>query len=253
MVNKMQGLIFDIHESSIHDGDGLRITVFFKGCPLRCRWCHSPEGQRPVVEELILPDGSKRNAGEFYEVKSLGKYLRETAELIDNGGITFSGGEPLMQGEFLLALLDELQGINTVIETCGQGESELFLRLADKVSCIHYGLKIINQEKAKFWTGVSSQKAIENLRILDQKSQTPYIIRMPLLAGIIDTNENMQDLLEVVNSLERLQKIEFLPSNSMAGAKYLLCDREIDNLCQNVTTGKVPDFFKPNVPWELLS
>ena len=116
-------------------------------------------------------------------------------------------------------------------------------------SCVFTGHRDLGED----FSVRALKKAIENLQLLDQKSQTPYIIRMPLLAGIIDTNENMQDLLKVVNSLERLQKIEFLPSNSMAGAKYLLCNRKIDNLCQNVATGKVPDFFKSDVPWELLS
>lgn len=252
MVNKNQGLIFDIHETSLHDGDGLRITVFFKGCPLRCRWCHSPEGQKKVVEKLTLPDGSTRDAGEFYEAKNLGKYLRETASLIEQGGITFSGGEPLMQGEFLLQLLDELHGLDITVETSGVGDTEMLLKIAEKVSKIHYGLKFVDGEKAKFWTACDSAIAIKNLRALDDLSSCPYLIRMPLLGGIIDTEENMRDLMNLVNTLKRLERIDFLPSNAMAGAKYALCNSEIDPLCQNCPTGKVPDFFQVSVPWEIL-
>ena len=167
-VNKKQGLVFDIHETSLHDGEGLRITVFFKGCPLRCRWCHSPEGQKKEIEQLILPDGSTRDSGEFYEVKTLGKYLRDTASLIEHGGITFSGGEPLMQGEFLLQLLDELDGLDITVETSGVGDTEMLLKIAEKVSKIHYGLKFIDSEKSKFWTACDSAIAIKNLLTLDK-------------------------------------------------------------------------------------
>ncbi|MBR7127709.1 MAG: radical SAM protein [Lentisphaeria bacterium] len=249
----MTGVIFDIHESSLHDGNGLRITVFFKGCPLRCRWCHSPEGQSMKIEKLFLPDGTYRMAGEFYEAKKLGKYLRETAELIDNGGITFSGGEPLMQGEFLLELLNEIPDIHTIVETCGVCDSQLMLKVAEKVSLIHYGLKIIDSRKSEFWTGCDSKTAIDNLIALDKQSQTPYIIRMPLLAKIIDNENNMRDLMNLINSLDRVQKVEFLPSNSMASAKYALLQKEIDPLCQNCPSGKLPDFFKLKVPCEILS
>ena len=204
----MKGVIFDINEASIHDGDGLRVAVFLKGCPLHCRWCHSPEGQGTEVEYLTLPDGTKRVSGEFFEAENLALYLKNTVDLLENGGITFSGGEPMLQSDFLLEVLEKLQGVHTIIETSGFAEQNKFLQVAEKVSLIHYGLKIINRDKSKFWTSCDSKIVVDNLLALDKNCKTPYIIRMPLLAGIIDTDENMRDLMNLVNSLERLTKIE---------------------------------------------
>ena len=103
-----RGLVFDITEGSIHDGPGLRTTVFLKGCPLRCRWCHSPEGQSPEPETLRLPGGRTRTAGTWYEADELAEYLRRCAELTPAGGVTFTGGEVLFQAEFLRDLLEKL-------------------------------------------------------------------------------------------------------------------------------------------------
>ena len=103
------GMVFDISEAAIHDGPGLRTTVFLKGCPMRCRWCHSPEGQSPEQEMLLLPDNSQRLCGKLFDAENLARYLRECAALTPDGGITFSGGEVLMQSGFVLDLLSRVK------------------------------------------------------------------------------------------------------------------------------------------------
>lgn len=249
----MNGWIFDIGEATIHDGPGLRVTVFFKGCPLRCRWCHSPEGQHSEPEMLRLPTGD-RLCGERREAGELAHYLEETAKLLGpSGGITFSGGDPLMQPEFLLEVLRSLPGIHTIVETSGFCRPSELLRVAEHCSLIHYGLKLIDETTAKEWTGVSSRQILKTLRALDHFSGgAEYIFRLPLLAGITDTEENLRNLMQLSRTLHRLRHIDFLPANTLASAKYTACGRTFDPVCANNATGMIPAWFAPGVPWKIL-
>ena len=248
-----RGLVFNISEGSIHDGPGLRITVFLKGCMLRCRWCHSPEGQSPEPETLHLPQG-ETPCGQWYTVEELTARLVGPAALLgEGGGITFSGGDPLAQPEFLLAMLAALKDFHTVVETSGAGDPAALIEAARRCSLIHYGLKLLDDDAARRFTGQSAERAIANLRRLDAETgAAPYLIRLPLLAGITDAEENLRALMALARSLKRLQSIEFLPANPLAAAKYAACCREMDPVCAACGTGCLPPWFDPGAPFRLL-
>lgn len=246
------GIIFDISEAAIHDGPGLRTTVFLKGCPMRCAWCHSPEGQSPEPEMLDLPDGTSRECGKYYDVETLAEYLQKRAALTPDGGITFSGGEVLMQADFMKELLGRLQNIHITIETSGAGECQDLLDLAEHADLVYFGLKIIDPETAVKYTGMSSENILANLFALDRQSCTEYILRIPLIPGAIATEKNFRDLQELCHKLKRLRSIEFLKANKLAPAKYLSCHRAYPAEFAGCETGRVPESFMPGIPFRIL-
>lgn len=222
----MQGLVFDIAEASIHDGPGLRITVFLKGCPLRCNWCHSPEGQSPAPELLTFP-GGQRLAGEVWSPRKLAEYLLDKKELLD--GVTFSGGEPLSQADFLLEVLD-LTGsaLPSIIDTSCHGDYRKLKALAEKAESLHIGLKVLDNEKARQWTGQGSALILENIRRLDRECATPYCFRLPLIPNVTDSEENLTAVANLAKELKNLTSVDFLPYNPASGGKYAACGRAFD-------------------------
>ena len=126
----MTGRIFEIRELTLHDGPGVRTTVFFKGCPLRCAWCHNPEGQSFDVETMTRRDGTKVSCGQDWTAEALAKELLKNADIMkqSGGGVTFSGGEPLAQAEFLLELIPLLKrgGVNLTLETSGAADTRTY-------------------------------------------------------------------------------------------------------------------------------
>ena len=223
----MKGLLFDIAEATVHDGPGLRITCFLKGCPMRCRWCHSPEGQAPEPEVFRVP-GMERIAGMTYSGEELADYLLERRDLID--GVTFSGGDPLMQAGFLLEVLEKIGGkLHSVVETSGFAAPADLLAVAKKCSLIHYGIKLVHPEDARLWTGQDSSLILENLKRLDALAAgAPCRLRIPLIPGVTDSAKNLGGLADLVNGLSRLEGIDFLPYNRAAGGKYAACGRVYD-------------------------
>src|SRR5512135_1042485 len=115
-----QGIVFDIREFAVHDGPGIRTTVFLKGCPLACQWCHNPEGQSRQPQEM-LSSGGRRIAGKEYTPDELAAILNRQADILREaeGGVTFSGGEPLMQAAFVSEVIDRFRGIHVLLDTCG--------------------------------------------------------------------------------------------------------------------------------------
>ena len=249
----MKGCIFDISEGTIHDGPGLRTTVFLKGCPLRCQWCHSPEGQAREPETLFLSTGN-RLCGIEWDSAKLVRYLTANTSLLGNcGGVTFSGGEPLMQSEFLSDVLVHLQGIHTIVETSGFCKATDLLRISDQCSLIHFGLKLLDNENMRKWSGVSVEPILNNLFELDCHSGgAEFVFRIPLLAGIMDTEKNLYALERLCHKLKRLQRIDFLSVNGLAAAKYAACRRQFPLSADSYKTGKIPSWFSPGVPWSLL-
>lgn len=246
------GIIFDINEAAVHDGPGLRTAVFLKGCPLRCAWCHSPEGQSPEPEMLVLPDNSRRICGKRYDAVELASYLRNCASLTPDGGITFTGGEVLMQADFMLDLLNRLQGIHITVETSGAGKCSDLLAIAGLSDLIYFGLKIIDPVKSAQYIGSSSAMILENLFALDRHSGTKYILRIPLISGAIATKENFRDLMDLCRKLKRVHSLEFLKANKLAPAKYLSCNRRFPTEFASCETGDIPDFFDPGIPFAIL-
>jgi len=249
-----RAVIFDIKEFALHDGPGVRTTVFFKGCPLRCVWCHNPEGLSPKLQ-LMTKDARCLHCGKcgepcsHEECRPFGRCIyacpealisvcgREITgdELFDRlmkdagflsesgGGITFSGGEPLLQPEFLDEMLDRLReaGVHTAIETCGHAKPELFRKIAGKTDLVIMDLKIADAALHKKYTGVSNEWILENAAWL-KASGIPHIFRTPLIPDITDTEENLAAIKAIAGDSEH----ELLPYNALAGAKYPMLGEE---------------------------
>ena len=246
----MNGFIFDIKEMAIHDGPGIRTTVFFKGCPLRCQWCHNPEGlsfQTQLMYKKATCIGCKRCqktcqhedckpfgrcihactencleiAGREVSATELATELKNTAEILGEsfGGFTFSGGEPLAQPEFLLALAEELREYHLCIETSGYADTNVFKQVIDKLDLVIMDIKLVDEEEHKRYIGCSNRKILKNFEFL-RSSQKPYIIRTPLIPGITDTKENLDAVKTIIGN----SSWEQLPFNTMAGAKYAMLD-----------------------------
>lgn len=238
------GIIFDIKEFAVHDGSGMRTTVFFKGCPLRCKWCHNPEGlsNKPQLmvrennckhcglclkpcnhEECkpfkrcihICPDNLIKIVGEEINSKDLADRLLKNKDILLKGGITFSGGEPLMQADFLLETIDYLNDINIAIETSGYVDSKTFEKVINKVNYVYMDIKLADDDLHKKYTGVSNKLILQNLEILKQ-SNLSCTIRTPLIPNITDTKENIDEIKKLIGNLN----YELLPYNEFASIKY---------------------------------
>lgn len=242
----MTGRVFDIQEMTVHDGPGVRITFFLKGCPLRCAWCHNPEGQSFDAELMYKKarcthclscksdgklDPSKCPTGALTlcgfemsadEIVNRVLPLKETLELLE-GGVTFSGGEPCAQPEFLLECLSKLKqaGIHTAIETSGFVETDLFLKIIDLCDVILMDLKLMDERLHQSCTGVSNALILENAKVL-MHSGKEFIFRTPLIEGITDTQDNLNQ----IHSFLQGAPWEKIPSNPMAAAKYEQLHRE---------------------------
>lgn len=242
----MTGMIFDIKEMAVHDGPGIRTTVFLKGCPLRCIWCHNPEGLsfKPQLmykqvrcidckscqkecnhEECkpfgrcihVCPENCLEIAGKEVTVKELANELKSSAEFLgDNfGGFTFSGGEPLAQPQFLLKLIEELKGYHLCIETSGFADCEVFKTVIEKLQFVIMDIKLADSKEHEKYTGVHNEQILKNFEVL-KNSGKPFVIRTPLIPNITDTEENLQKIEEIIGN----SNWEKLPYNAAAGAKY---------------------------------
>lgn len=242
----MTGVIFDIKEMAVHDGPGIRTTVFMKGCPLRCQWCHNPEGLKkepqlmfkkarcqgcglcrkpchhPECQPLercihICPENCLELSGRVVTTQELAKELKLSAEVMGNGfgGFTFSGGEPLMQPEFLRELTEELKDYHLCMETCGYAPKEVFRETVELMDYIIIDMKLANSNLHKRYTGVPNERILQNFEYLKQSGK-PYLIRTPMIPGITDTEENLAELERMIGN----SPWEKLPYNAIAGAKY---------------------------------
>ncbi|KKS19447.1 MAG: Pyruvate formate-lyase-activating enzyme, partial [Candidatus Roizmanbacteria bacterium GW2011_GWC2_41_7] len=247
-----KGLIFEIEEFAVHDGPGIRKTVFFKGCPLKCNWCHNPEGIS-FKKEIMVSKGScincercidvcreekctscgtcinacplrlRKICGTEYEAKDLAKELLRGKEILEqnNGGITISGGEPMAQPEFLMELIQELKPIHVVIETSGYASEEVFRKIVDSVDLVLMDIKHTDPKIHMQVTGVDNALIFKNLSYLCNSSRK-FNIRIPLIPGINDTSENMERTARLLKSSNCLERVEFLPYHKTAGAKYAM-------------------------------
>jgi len=262
----VEGTIFDIKKYAIHDGPGIRSTVFFKGCPLACRWCHNPEGITVAAQKIyrqercigcgeciqICPNGVMTQAAEgivsdpakcdlcqtcadycpseaveFVGRKvTVGDVMQEIEKDIafydeSGGGITFSGGEPLMQPEFLLQLLDacaELD-LHRTVDTTGYADSELLLQVARKTDLFLYDLKLMDAAKHRDFTGVSNEKILNNLKLLAE-NKARIQVRVPIIPGINSDAANIDRTAAFVSALPGVENIAILPFHNSARGKY---------------------------------
>lgn len=242
----MTGTIFDIKELAVHDGPGLRTTVFLKGCPLRCRWCHNPEGLssapqmmfhaarcrdcgacRKTCEHEICkpygrciracPENCMEIAGRAVTALELSKELISSAQVLGDhfGGFTFSGGEPLFQPDFLLETAKHLSGFHLCMETSGYADADVFKAAAQVMDLVIMDVKLADGEAHKRYTGKTNEKILKNLSWL-QASHIPHILRTPLIPGITDTEENLKDIKTLIGT----STWDKIPYNGAAGAKY---------------------------------
>ncbi len=216
----IQGMVFDIREFAVHDGPGIRTTVFLKGCPLACAWCHNPEGQSCLPQAMHSP-GGERMAGRQYTPEQLAAVLNRQAAILqaNEGGVTFSGGEPLMQAGFVAAVIDLLDGVHVLLDTSGFGRPQDFDQLLRRVQLVFYDLKLIDPQLALRYTGCANDLILSNLRLLSA-SGVPFVIRVPLVPGVTDTDANLQAIAATVCGLPGLLRVDLLPYNRAAGAKY---------------------------------
>lgn len=249
----MNGIIFDIKEFALNDGAGIRTTVFFKGCPLVCRWCHNPEGQKPEPELYIKQNGCldcglcrrpcthpecqpfgrclhicPKNLvtvkGEIVSAEDLcARVLRQEAFLTEaGGGVTLSGGEPLMQPDFAAEVLDILAGrVHRAVETSGYADPETFRKVATRCDFVYMDLKLADPVAHEKWTGVGNALILQNAAWLKQ-SGIPHTFRTPLIPGVVDTVENLAAIEKIVGD----SPWEKLPYNKLAPAKYKCVGRE---------------------------
>ena len=225
MRGSVTGVVFDIRELTIHDGPGLRTTVFLKGCPLRCAWCHNPEGMSREPQILRGPNGD-RVAGRSYRADELAALLNRQAPLLADGGVSFSGGEPLMQADFLEAVIERLEGLHVVLGATGFAPAETFLRVVRRCDLVLFDLKLMDPEAHRRWTGGDNQLILANLRRLADLG-SDYLIRVPLVPGVTDTDANLSAIARHVRDLPgRRPRVELLPYNRAAGGKYAACGLE---------------------------
>ena len=242
-----EGIVFNIEELTVHDGDGVRVTVFMKGCPMRCSWCHNPEGLRREPELLykrvrcvgcntctalpcnheectpygrclhVCPNDCLSVAGERYTSAELAKRLNRYKRIFDacGGGVTFSGGEPLMQWDFISEVIDLLDGINVAVETSAYVSDNVFKKAVEKLDFVYMDIKIFDSKEHKKHTGCDNELIKRNFLTL-RDSGTPFTIRTPLISGITDTKENLDAIERFIDGAPW----EKLPENKLAGAKY---------------------------------
>lgn len=269
-----KGTIFDIKEFAVHDGPGVRQTVFLKGCPLRCQWCHNPEGLEARPQLLfsrsscircgkcmevcpLAPDRREMTAGKqdggetpgaFFPgpsctacgacvsvcpmgLRQISGRIMTSAQLVEairensdyyaalEGGVTFSGGEPLMQGAFLLEVLEGIPDLHTAIETSAYASPDLFRQVLKSLSFVMMDVKLMDAGLHKHYTGVDNAVILENLRMLC-RGDKPFVVRIPLIPGVNDTRENLEATASFLAGAASLLRVEILPYHKTAGAKY---------------------------------
>lgn len=221
-----KGIVFDIKEFAVHDGPGIRTTVFMKGCPLACTWCHNPEGQSYEPQWMRGPGGS-RLAGTEYSPPELAALLNRQGPILkaNEGGVTFSGGEPLMQAGFIAGVIDLLDGLHVLLDTSGYGAEEDLRRLLGRVDMVYYDLKLVDPTLHRRYTGRDNERILSNLAVLSQ-SGVPYVIRVPLAPGVTDSDANLAAIAELAAKLPGLERVDLLPYNRAAGAKYEAAGRQ---------------------------
>jgi pyruvate formate lyase activating enzyme len=218
-----RGIVFDVREFTIHDGPGIRTTVFMKGCPLRCTWCHNPEGL-DMAPGLMRSAAGERTVGRSYEAGDLAELLSGQADILamNGGGVTFSGGEPLMQAGFVAEVIDLLPGMHVVLDTSGSAETADFLEVVRRVDLVLFDIKLIDPGAHRRWTGQDNGPILRNLALLEELEQ-PFVARIPLVPGVTDTQDNLSAIAATLALTPTLIEAQLLPYNRAAGGKYAAC------------------------------
>ncbi|HSK09521.1 MAG TPA: glycyl-radical enzyme activating protein [Vicinamibacterales bacterium] len=260
----LTGTILRVARFAIHDGPGIRTTVFLKGCPLRCAWCHSPESQRPAPEFMPQPDrclrcgactgvcphavlpaalaetvapaacttcgacveacptGSRALVGHRTGLDDLMALLERDRIFYDesHGGVTFSGGEPLLQPGFILEAARACReaGIHVAIDTCGHADPKVVLAAAHEADLFLFDLKIVDDQAHRRFTGVSNDRILSNLERL-AAVHPRVIVRFPLIPGVNADDDSVRAVGALLAAL-RLTRVDVLPYHHAGRAKY---------------------------------
>lgn len=250
----MRATIFDIQRGSFADGDGVRTTVFFKGCNLKCKWCHNPEGISKSIQKLfykekctsckkcqdICPSNQKNCTlcgkcalycpndaieicGVEYTVNELFDEIIRDKNYYDasNGGVTFSGGECMLQIDFLSEILKLCKQacINTAVDTAGNVPYEYFEKVIPYTDTFLYDIKCITESLHKEYTGISNNQILSNLKRLSNSFKGKIVIRIPLIGGFNDTDSEILKIRDLLSSL-KISNVEILPYHKMGIHKY---------------------------------
>lgn len=271
-MSELTGKIFNVQKCSIHDGRGMRTTVFFKGCGFRCLWCANPESIRFQPEVALNPalcmgcgfcvrvcktgaaqkqeDGSlsydrskctgcgactvmcptdaRKLFGKDYTVDELFKVILQDRHYFrhSGGGVTFSGGEALMQPDFLLALCQKCREyrINVTVESCGCGDYERFKPCLDYIDFFYYDLKHMDPDRHKAITGQTNERVLENLKRISNHG-IEICIRTPVVPGWNDSTENIRATAAFIRDLPNVQRYELLAYHKLGINKYQILGR----------------------------
>ena len=271
-MSDLSGTIFDIKRFAVHDGPGIRTTVFFKGCPLRCLWCHNPESMK-IQRQIVFFENKCIGCGECFKRCPNGaveatpqgrKYYRDKCVLCgtcveycyaeatvmqgreisveevveevekdvpfyenSGGGVTLSGGEPAMQPEFCIAVLRKCReaGMHTTLDTSGHVKWDTFSRILEYVDLLLYDIKHMDPQKHKEYTGVSNELILSNLKKLDGLG-IPIEIRMPMIPGLNDSEENLSAAAQFLSKMKNVQRIKLLPYHRLGEGKYERLDMQ---------------------------
>lgn len=221
-MGKVKGRIFDIQRFSIHDGPGIRTIVFLKGCFLRCKWCCNPESQEYDIQTMTV-QGKPKIIGRDVTAEEVVEEVKRDMPYYkrSGGGITLSGGEALFQPEFGSALLHVCKenGINTAMESTGYAKFESIERFLPHLDLYLMDIKHINSNKHKEFTGVPNELILENARKIAE-SGTRLIIRVPVIPGFNDLNEEIKAIAEFAKNLPGVTELHLLPYHRLGQDKY---------------------------------
>ena len=257
----MTGLIFSIVRASVHDGPGIRTVIYHKGCTMRCAWCHNPEGLSPRTEIMYYPErcigcgrcagvcpehisggfrlpvcrhcgqcaescpsGALSAAGKRYDADELMKIILRDRRYYEKsgGGVTFSGGECLMQSDFVAYLADECKkaGIHTALETALYVGEAALDAVIGKIDLFYVDLKHMDPGKHKKFTGCDNRLILSNFRRLSARHDN-IIVRIPLIPGVNDDETNLHDTARFIADCRGgVRAVELLKYNELAGGKY---------------------------------
>ena len=224
-----KGRIFDIQRYSIHDGNGIRTIVFLKGCVLRCRWCCNPESQEYDIQTMMV-QGKPKVIGRDVTVAEVMKTVEKDRQYYwrTGGGLTLSGGESLCQPEFATALLQAAQesGISTAMESMGCAKWETIEKLLPYLDQYLLDIKHMNPRKHKEFTGRSNELMIENAMKIAKSGMTELSIRVPVIPGFNDTEEEIRQIAAYTATLPNVKRMHLLPYHRLGQDKYTGLNRE---------------------------